>query len=361
MSYSLIVVESPAKAKTISKYLGKNYKVSASVGHIKDLPKNSLGVDIEKSFEPEYEVIRGKGKIIKDIRKEAESADVVYLAPDPDREGEAIAWHIREEIKKKAKNIKRILFHEVTKKAIEESLKHPLELDENKFNSQQARRILDRLVGYQISPILWKKVKRGLSAGRVQSVAVKIIVDREKEIRAFISEEYWTIAVLEQPKDAAKMSFEAKLLQTDGKKSSIPNEETALAIVAELKTNPHILSNIEKKERRKYAPPPFITSKLQQDAARRLHFPPKKTMMVAQKLYEGVPLGDLGETGLITYMRTDSTRVSDDALTMVREYIAKTFGSSSLPEKPNTFKNKKNSQDAHEAIRPTSMELPRRR
>ncbi len=357
MSYSLIVVESPAKAKTISKYLGKDYKVAASVGHIKDLPKNNLGVNIEGGFQPEYEVIRGKGKVIKDIRKTAEKADVVYLAPDPDREGEAIAWHIREEIKKKAKNIKRILFHEVTKKAIQESLKHPLELDENKFNSQQARRILDRLVGYQISPLLWKKVRRGLSAGRVQSVAVKIVVDREKEIRAFQSEEYWTIAVLEQPQDSGLSAFEAKLLKTDGKKSEIPNEETATIIVEELKNNPHLLSNIEKKERRKYAPPPFITSKLQQDAARRLHFPPKKTMMVAQRLYEGVPLGDLGETGLITYMRTDSTRTSEDALTAVREYIGKTYGPDTLPAKPNSFKNKKNSQDAHEAIRPTSMDL----
>jgi len=355
MAKSLVIVESPTKAKTIGRYLGKNYQLIATVGHIKDLPKKSLGVEVEDDFSAKYETIRGKGKIIRDIKKAAGEADHVFLAPDPDREGEAIAWHIAEEIKKKSGKVSRIIFHEITKKAIVEALKHPQELNMPKYESQQARRILDRLVGYQISPILWKKVRRGLSAGRVQSVAVKIICEREKEIRQFISEEYWSFqAELEGSK---KPVFTAKLAKTEGGKSDVSNKEEADRILDELKNGAYKLAGIDRKERRRYATPPFITSKLQQEAAYKLKYSPKKTMVLAQQLYEGIELGDKGEQGLITYMRTDSTRVSEDALAAVRAFIEGKYGKDYTPEKPNYFKNRKSSQDAHEAIRPTSMEL----
>lgn len=354
MSKSLVIVESPAKARTISKYLGKDYSIMASIGHVKDLPKSSLGVDPEQSFLPEYQVIRGKGKILREIRKAAEKAEKVYLAPDPDREGEAIAWHIAEEIKKKNQNIFRILFHEITKQSVKAALNHPLELDQNKFESQQARRILDRLVGYQISPLLWEKVQRGLSAGRVQSVAVKLVVDRENDIRAFEPEEYWTIEA--EYLGSKKPFFTAKLNKIDGEKAEVKNAEEAEAIVNFLKSGEHVLSGITKKERRRHPVPPFITSKLQQEASRRLRFSPKRTMMLAQQLYEGIEIGEEGPVGLITYMRTDSTRISDVALEQLRGHIGKTYGESYLPSKPNLYKNKKGSQDAHEAIRPTSIE-----
>ncbi|RJO67708.1 MAG: type I DNA topoisomerase [Myxococcales bacterium] len=354
MAKSLVIVESPTKAKTISRFLGKDFKIIASVGHIKDLPKNALGVEVENHFEPKYEVIRGKGKILREIRKEAEKAEKVYLAPDPDREGEAIAWHIAEEIRKKNPNIFRILFHEITKSAIAEALEHPQPLDQNKFESQQARRILDRLVGYQLSPLLWEKVQRGLSAGRVQSVAVKLVVERERAIRAFKPVEYWSIAALYQ--GSMPPNFAARLFKIDGQKTEISNQGQSQAIVEELKSGAHVLSNIEKKERRRNPVPPFITSKLQQDASRRLRFSPKHTMLVAQQLYEGVEAGGEGAVGLITYMRTDSTRVSDQAIQAVREFISRRYGETFLPEKPNTYKNRKNSQDAHEAIRPTDVD-----
>jgi len=354
MAKSLVIVESPAKARTISKYLGKDFSIMASIGHVKDLPKSSLGVNPEESFTPEYQVIRGKGKILREIRKAAEKVDTVYLAPDPDREGEAIAWHIAEEIKKKNSNILRVLFHEITKKSVKDALAHPLELDQHKFESQQARRILDRLVGYQISPLLWEKVQRGLSAGRVQSVAVKLVVDKEKDIRAFEPEEYWTLEA--EYLGSQKPSFTAKLNKIDGKKARVQNGEEANIIVNTLNNGEHLLSNITRKERRRHPVPPFITSKLQQEASRRLRFSPKRTMMLAQQLYEGIEIGEEGPVGLITYMRTDSIRISDTAMEELRDHIGKVYGESFLPSKPNMYKNKKGSQDAHEAIRPTSIE-----
>lgn len=381
MTKSLVIVESPAKAKTIKKYLGSGYTVKASVGHIKDLPPSKLGVDIEAGFEPTYQVIKGKAKIVKEIVDAAMKSDAVYLAPDPDREGEAIAWHISEEIKsvckpkkavkkgakkdsKKTKEkdseassgpiIKRILFNEITSKAIKEAIKKPLELDQNLFDAQQARRILDRLVGYQISPILWDKVRRGLSAGRVQSVAVRIICEREELIKAFIPQEYWSIvAKLEGSKPPP---FEAKLIEVGGKKAEIGTGEAADSILKKLKKGPFILTKIAKQERRRHPVPPFITSKIQQEAARKLGFTAKKTMTLAQQLYEGIDIGgDEGTVGLITYMRTDSIRVSDDAITEVRELIKERFGADYLPGTPNVYKSRKGAQDAHEAIRPTSM------
>ena len=353
MSKSLIVVESPAKAKTISKYLGKDFIVKASVGHIKDLPKSKIGVDVKKGFEADYQVVRGKGKVVAEIKKAAKEADVVYLAPDPDREGEAIAWHIAEEIGDK-KKIYRVLFNEITKSAIQEAIKHPGKLDEDKYEAQQTRRILDRLVGYKISPILWDKVKMGLSAGRVQSVAVRVICDREREIQAFVAVEYWSVtAELEGKKPPA---FEAKLTHIKGKKADLKNEKDSGALVDGLKGASYIVKKIERKERKRNPSPPFITSKLQQEAARKLRFTAKKTMMLAQKLYEGVELGTEGPTGLISYMRTDSTRVAGEALTAVREFIVDRYGKEFLPAAPVHYKSAKAAQEAHEAIRPTSLE-----
>ncbi len=360
MSQYLVVVESPAKAKTIKKYLGKEYTVKASVGHVKDLPKSKLGVDVEHDFAPEYQVIRGKGKVLQEIKKAAKSASKVFLAPDPDREGEAIAWHIAQELKGKkgaaGPEVVRVLFNEITKRAVQEAVQHPLQLDESKYNSQQARRILDRLVGYQISPLLWRKVRRGLSAGRVQSVAVRLVVEREREIGAFVAEEYWTIDALLA--GAHPPAFTARLAKIDGKKAKVAGEAEARQIVAELEKADYKVTKVERKERRRKAPAPFITSRLQQEASNRLRFTAKKTMTLAQRLYEGVELGEEGSVGLITYMRTDSTRLSDEAVTGVREYIGTTFGAESVPEKPNFYKSGKQAQDAHEAIRPTSVEYP---
>ena len=353
MSKSLIVVESPAKAKTISKYLGKDFIVKASVGHIKDLPKSKIGVDVKKGFEADYQVVRGKGKVVAEIKKAAKEADVVYLAPDPDREGEAIAWHIAEEIGD-TKKIYRVLFNEITKSAIQEAIKHPGKLDEDKYEAQQTRRILDRLVGYKISPILWDKVKMGLSAGRVQSVAVRVICDREREIQAFVAVEYWSVtAELEGKKPPV---FTAKLTHLKGKKADLKNEKDSGTLVDGLKGASYIVKKIERKERKRNPSPPFITSKLQQEAARKLRFTAKKTMMLAQKLYEGVELGTEGPTGLISYMRTDSTRVAGEALTAVREFIVDRYGKEFLPAAPVHYKSAKAAQEAHEAIRPTSLE-----
>lgn len=354
MGKSLVIVESPAKARTITKFLGKDFTVMASIGHVKDLPKSALGVDVENSFTPEYQVIRGKRKVLSEIRKQAESADAIYLAPDPDREGEAIAWHIAEEIQKKNKKIYRVLFHEITRASVQQALSQPLKLDRNKYESQQARRILDRLVGYKISPILWEKVQRGLSAGRVQSVAVKIVVEREQAIRDFVPEEYWSIEA--DYLGSKEPIFTAKLLKLDDEKARIPDQAQAEAVVAMLQKGVHRLDKVEKKQRRRNPAPPFITSKLQQEAARRLRFSPKQTMMFAQQLYEGVELGAEGAVGLITYMRTDSVRISDVAQQEVREHILASYGPDYLPEKPNVYRNKKGSQDAHEAIRPTSIQ-----
>ncbi len=359
MSKALVIVESPAKMKTIRRYLGEDYIVESSIGHVKDLPKTRLGVDLENDFKPEYLVIDDKKKVMQKLKKAAKSVDEVYLALDPDREGEAIAWHIAEELQKsrgfKGK-IFRILFHEITKRAILEAITKPTELNKNRFDAQQARRILDRLVGYQISPILWEKVKRGLSAGRVQSVAVRLVVDREREIQRFVKEEFWSIsALLEGHRPPA---FSTKLIRFEGKKIKIPDEKEATRIVDYLSQHDFSVRAIKKKERKRNPTPPFITSKLQQEAARKLNFTAKRTMMVAQQLYEGIELGASGATGLITYMRTDSTRISEDALKSVRHFIKQKYGKDYLPARANSYAKKKGAQDAHEAIRPTSMELP---
>ena len=350
----LVVVESPAKAKTIKKYLGSSYTVKASVGHVKDLPKSKIGVDVEHDFLPEYAIVKGKEKVLDELKKQAKTADKVFLATDPDREGEAIAWHIREELGHP--HSFRVMFNEITKKAIQEAISKPTDLSQDSFESQQTRRILDRLVGYQISPILWKKVRRGLSAGRVQSVAVRLIVEREREIRAFVPQEYWTVEADVEGRNPPP--FRAKLFKVDGQKADLRDGPTATALVESLKGVPFVVSKVDKRERRRNAPAPFITSKLQQESANRLHFTAKKTMTLAQKLYEGVELGDEGQTALITYMRTDSTRLSNDAVTDVRKLIEKRYGREYLPADPVVYKTKKSAQDAHEAIRPTSLDYP---
>ncbi len=354
---ALVIVESPAKARTIKKYLGAGYTVKASVGHVKDLSKSKLSVDLENGFTPHYEIIRGKSKVLKEIKDAARDVDIIYLAPDPDREGEAIAWHIAEELgKKHYGRTQRITFNEITKRAVQAAIQNPRPLDQHKFESQQARRVLDRIVGYQISPILWDKVRRGLSAGRVQSVAVRLVVEREREIRAFVPEEYWSIECLLEA--GAPPPFVAKVIKEGNEKFRPTTGEAAMAAAEVLQKATFKVDNVTRRERRRRAMPPFITSKLQQEAAARLRFTAKRTMMVAQQLYEGVELGDEGSVALITYMRTDSTRVSDDALTAVREHIVNTFGKDYLPTEPNVYKSKKSAQDAHEAIRPTSMEYP---
>ncbi|MDT8316386.1 MAG: type I DNA topoisomerase [bacterium] len=353
MAKCLLIVESPAKARTINKYLGKDFNVVASVGHVKDLPKSKLGVNIEDNFTPEYVTIKGKGNIITNIKKEARAAEKVYLAPDPDREGEAIAWHIASEIKDKEK-LCRVLFNEITKKGIQEAIKNPLPIDQHKFEAQQARRILDRLVGYQISPLLWEKVRRGLSAGRVQSVALRIICEREAEIKAFNPVEYWSVAA--RLEGEAPPPFDAKLVKISGRKADLKTEKETNEFLKSIEGADYVVSKIDKKERKKNPYPPFITSTLQQDAARRLRFSAKKTMMLAQRLYEGVDFGTEGPVGLITYMRTDSTRVADEAIEGVRTFIADKYGDDFLPKKPRQYKSSKSAQEAHEAIRPTSME-----
>src|SRR3990167_3005162 len=353
MAKSLVIVESPAKAKTIRKYLGKSFAVEASSGHLVDLTSSKLGVDIENDFNPQYVVIKGKSKYLNQLKKAAKDADKVYLASDPDREGEAIAWHIADKLNIRDKS-HRVLIHEITEAAVKESIAHPTTLSQDKFEAQQARRILDRLVGYQVSPILWRKVKKGLSAGRVQSVALRLVVDREREIEAFRTEEYWTIeADLKRAKDTPDSSFTAVLSSYDGKKIPISDGTHANSIVDSVKNEKFIVNSVERKERKKNALPPFITSTLQQEASRKLRFSVKKTMMLAQKLYEGIDLGEEGPVGLITYMRTDSVRISGNALNEAREIISVTYGGEYLPGKPNTFKVKKPAQDAHEAIRPT--------
>lgn len=357
MAHYLVVVESPAKAKTIKKYLGNDYTVKASVGHVKDLPKSKIGVDVDKDFAPVYEVIRGKGQVLKEIKQAAKDADMVFLATDPDREGEAIAFHIAEELGgAKSERVTRVLFNEITKRAIQEAFQHPRALDELKFDSQQARRVLDRLVGYQISPILWTKIRRGLSAGRVQSVAVRLVVEREAEVLAFVPQEYWTLdAGL-----AGKLppEFVARLVKVGGKKAELKDEGATNALLAELDRAAFRVEKVEKKERRRNPAAPYITSKLQQDGANRLRFTAKRTMALAQRLYEGVELGEEGAVGLITYMRTDSTRISQDAVNEVRGFIAAQYGPDHLPEQPNVFKTKNSAQDAHEAIRPTATAYP---
>jgi DNA topoisomerase-1 len=356
---NLVIVESPSKAKTLEKYLGRDFQVKASVGHVVDLPKSKLGVDIKKDFAPDFTVIQAKKKVIDDLKKAAKGKENIYLASDPDREGEAIAWHIAGQVAKNHKRVHRVLINEITKKAVQEAIAKPLELDRNKFDAQVARRVLDRLVGYKISPLLWNKVRRGLSAGRVQSVAVRLVCEREKDIRAFEPVEYWSLTALLEGR--LPPSFNAKLVQwkeqkVDNKKFRLENDATVQGIIQALEGAPWVIGEVEKRERRRYPTPPFITSKLQQEAARKLGFQPRRTMQLAQQLYEGVELGSEGSVGLITYMRTDSTRVSNDALAAVRQHIQAQYGKNYLPGKPNTFRSKKGAQDAHEAIRPTSLE-----
>src|ERR1044071_353030 len=351
---ALVVVESPAKARTIGKYLGSGFTVKASVGHVRDLPKSKIGVDLEGDFEPVYEVIEGKKKVVAEIRKAARENETVYLASDPDREGEAIAWHISEEIKDVNSNLRRVLINEITKKGVAAAIASPREIDMNKTDAQQARRILDRIVGYEISPILWNKVQRGLSAGRVQSVAVRLVCEREAEISAFKPEEYWSVEPPCRPGEPPP--FEARIWRWNGEKAEPKTADDAQAIAAELAAGDAVVASVDRKERRKKPQAPFITSKLQQDAARKLRFSAKRTMALAQRLYEGVELGDEGPTGLITYMRTDSTRVSDDALTAVRAHVTEVNGKEYLPDEPNQYGNKERAQDAHEAIRPTQLE-----
>jgi DNA topoisomerase-1 len=351
---TLVIVESPAKASTIKKYLGPGFEVKASVGHVKDLPKATIGIDIAHDFRPEYVVIDSKKKIIAEIKAAAKRASRVLLAPDPDREGEAIAWHIADEIRTSNTNIQRVMFNEITKKAVLEAIQNPLELDAKKYESQQARRVLDRLVGYQISPILWTKVRRGLSAGRVQSVAVRLLVEREEEIKAFQTEEYWTVEV--QVEGQSPPPFAARVAKIDGEKPVLVSEEHATKALEIIRQASLRVLSVERKERKKNPPAPFITSRLQQEASSKLRFSPKRTMGLAQRLYEGLELGAEGPTGLITYMRTDSTRISDDAVRDVRTMIASRFSPAHLPAEPNFFKSKKSAQDAHEAIRPTLLD-----
>ncbi|MGE5397828.1 MAG: type I DNA topoisomerase [Chitinophagales bacterium] len=348
----LVIVESAAKAKTISKFLGKNYKVKASVGHIRDLPKSKLGVDVDNDFSPQYITIRGKGDLIKEIREEAEKADSVLLATDPDREGEAIAWHLNQIIGK-SKDMARIEFNEITRDAIKRAVKNPRPIDMNRVDAQQARRILDRLVGYSLSPLLWVKVRKGLSAGRVQSVVVRIIAEREKEIEQFVAEEYWTIDTEFKP--GRKAAFVARLATIDGKKVAIDSEDMAKAVVERIKICSFQVGKVEKKEKRRKALPPFTTSTLQQEAAKKLGYTSSKTMRIAQELYEGLNIGPEGNVGLVTYIRTDSTRVSEEAQKEALEYIGKTYGSEFVPEHPNIYRSRKTAQDAHEAIRPSSV------
>jgi DNA topoisomerase-1 len=354
MGKSLVVVESPAKAKTINKILGKDFLVKSCMGHVRDLPPKELGVDVEHDFKPRYVTIRGKGKVISELRKAAQEAETVYLATDPDREGEAIAWHVAHSIDLKEDEVRRILFNEITPKAVREAIVQSGRLDMKKVNAQQARRVLDRLVGYEISPLLWKVIHSGLSAGRVQSVALRQICERDLEIAAFKPEEYWSIEA--RCRTAAQESFVARLLQHRGEKLEILNQESAERIVAELQQQRFAVAEVKQRDQLRHPSPPFITSTLQQECARRLRFSVKRTMTVAQQLYEGVEIE--GETrGLITYMRTDSVRVAAEAVTEVREQIGQLYGAEYLPETPNTYKTKRGAQDAHEAIRPTYVNL----
>src|SRR4051812_5643003 len=355
MPKALVIVESPAKAKTINKYLGKQYVVKASLGHIKDLPKKDLAVDVANGFEPRYEVIEGKKKLIAELKQAAKTVDEIYLAADPDREGEAICAHLQEELRngKNGPKIYRVMFNEITKKAIEKAFEKPGQVDANLVDAQQARRVLDRLVGYKISPLLWDKVRRGLSAGRVQTVALRLIVEREREIRAFVPREYWT---LDANLDAQKPPvLSARLFKINDESVEIGSQQASDEVLSALDGAQYTVKSVGTREKKRNPVAPFITSTLQQESSRKLRFSVKRTMMLAQRLYEGIEVGQEGAVGLITYMRTDSTRVSDDAIADVRHYINERYGKQYLPEAPNVYKSKKDAQDAHEAIRPTSM------
>jgi len=353
MSKSLVVVESPAKARTIKKYLGKDFEVKASMGHIKDLPEKELGVEIEDQFQPHYSIIKGKRKVIKELKDFARKVEAVYLAADPDREGEAIAWHVAQELEGDGRKIYRIRFNEITKRSITAAMEQPDAIDMSRVNAQQARRIMDRLVGYQVSPFLWRTLYRGLSAGRVQSVALRLICEREALIDAFVPQEYWSIEALLQ--GGQGKPFAALLATIEGKKAVVENESTAQKIIAALQDKPFVINEIKQKDQKRHPPPPFITSTLQQQAARALRFRVQKTMVIAQQLYEGLDIGGNSPEGLITYMRTDAPRISEEAIGQVRDFIKDAFGESYLPKTPRRFKSKRGAQEAHEAIRPTSV------
>jgi len=358
MAKNLLIVESPAKTKTLKKFLGRDYAVEASVGHIRDLVKKGKDFGIGKNYEPKYEVLAAKQDVVKKLRQAAKSADTVYLAPDPDREGEAIAWHIAAVLGKDPATVRRVTFNEITKGAVLKALEHPGTIDLRKVDAQQARRILDRMMGFRLSPLLWAKIKQGLSAGRVQSVALKMVCERQAEIDAFRAEEYWLLGA--ELKADQPPPFAARLHRIDGRKAEVGNGEDAARIVRDLESGRFVVAKVERKESKQRPAPPFITSRLQQEAARRFGFPVKRTMSLAQGLYEGREIGDgdRGSVGLITYMRTDSTRVADEALDAVRDVIAATYSQDALPDKPNRYQSKKGAQDAHEAIRPTTFDLP---
>ncbi len=352
----LVIVESPAKAKTIQKYLGSGYEVIASMGHIRDLPKSKMGVDKEHDFQPQYTDMKGKEDVIKELKKRARKCDKIYLATDPDREGEAISWHIAQMLKLDMNENNRVAFNEITKTGVTNGMNDPHKIDLDLVNAQQARRILDRLVGYELSPFLWKKVKRGLSAGRVQSVAVRLVVDRENEIRKFVPKEYWSIdATFTAP--SSRRVFDAALVAVDGEKLEIPNQTDADNILKRLENAEYFVKSVKKRVTKKQPSPPFITSTLQQEASKKLSFAAKRTMKAAQELYEGVDVEGVGAVGLITYMRTDSLRISDEAKAAAAQYIETVFGKEYLPPEPRTFKSKSNAQDAHEAIRPSTPDL----
>ena len=354
---NLVIVESPAKAKTIKKYLGKDFEVVASMGHIRDLPKSKFGVDVENNFEPHYINMRDKSDVIKELKKQAKKSDTIYLATDPDREGEAISWHLAQLLNLNMNDNNRVTFNEITKTGVQNGMNNPRQIDIDLVNAQQTRRILDRIVGYQLSPFLWKKVKRGLSAGRVQSVTVRLIVDREREIRSFVPVEYWSVDAKFTTKGKARKTFPSKLVTIDGEKVELHTEEETNKILARLEGKKFEVTNVKKKVTKKAPAPPFITSTLQQEASKRLSFQSKRTMKTAQELYEGIEIKGMGAVGLITYMRTDSLRISDEARNSAKTYIEAKFGEKYIPDKPRVFKSKSNAQDAHEAIRPSMPEL----
>ncbi len=353
---NLVIVESPAKAKTIEKYLGSDYKVKASMGHLRDLPKSKMGVDIENDFEPQYIPVRDKKELIAELKKEAKSAKTVYLATDPDREGEAISWHLKELLELGDEKARRVTFNEITKKVVTESIENPRDIDQDLVDAQQARRILDRIVGYELSPLLWKKIKTGLSAGRVQSVATRIVVDREEEIKNFVSEEYWLLdAHLQREKEPG--SFSARYYGSGDKKRELKSRQDVDKVIADTADSPFVISSVKRGDKQRSPAPPFITSTLQQEASRRLLMTPRRAMSIAQQLYEGVEISGRGSIGLITYMRTDSLRISEEALQAAKEFIIGHYGEEFYPGKPRSFKTKAGAQDAHEAIRPTDINL----
>lgn len=354
---NLVIVESPAKAKTIGKYLGKDFEVKASMGHLRDLPKSKIGIDFENDFEPVYQPIKGKGDIISDLKKRAKAADIVYLATDPDREGEAISWHLQYLLDLPKEKTRRVTFNEITKKVVQESIKAPRVIDQDLVDAQQARRLLDRIVGYRLSPLLWKKIRRGLSAGRVQSVATRMVDDREKEIEEFIPEEYWTLDANLTVSDLKKSTFTARFHGQGGKKSELKSAEDVEAVVQASQNQPFLVKSVKRTDKRRSPSPPFTTSTLQQEASRKLSMTPRRTMAIAQQLYEGVDIAGEGTVGLITYMRTDSLRISDEALAAARTFITGRYGKDYCPDKPRHYKSKGNAQDAHEAIRPSNVKF----